>query len=161
LLATRMNLKPMPSWIFLDTFEYIWTYLNLFNSVKRSLKMFNNFNQCMNYEPCRLNIFEHVWTCLNMFEHFWTFLNMFNSIQCNAIFSNYFVHDIDQGFTTQGIHITQTIWRYPWDTIRNIVPSIKDTPKDQDQDLARLRRLVKAKTSNKKVIWQDQDNMVY
>ena len=43
-------------------------------------------------------------------------------------------------FTTQWIPIAQIIWKYQWDTIRNIVPSIKDTPKVQDQD-----------------VWQDQD----
>ena len=58
--------------------------------------------------------------------------------------------DIGQEFTIQGIPIALTIRRYPRDTVRNIVPNVKDTPKVQDQDVwQRPRHLGKTKTSNK------------
>lgn len=71
---------------------------------------------------------------------------------------SYFVHDIGQGFTTQGISIVQTIQRYPRDSIRNILPIIKDTPKVQDQDiLVRPRPPTKQDKNQDQLSLQDQD----
>jgi len=58
----------------------------------------------------------------------------------------YFEHDVGQGFTTQQILTTKTIQRYPRDTIVNIFPDIKDTPKVKDQDVwQRQRPLARAR----------------